>query len=153
MSPKIHIPCGIVSGVITYIATKSLPCSIACAISNFMFDIDHCFEYTLYCIRSKEKPMIKNFFSGAYFVKKGTLGVIFHGYEYILLFLLVTLTAFFIKAPSFWICGGILTGYTEHIILDLIGNDCSVKGYSLIYRILVGFDIKKICTKTCKMQN
>lgn len=147
MSPKIHISCGIVSGIVTYIATKSLPCSVACGFSNFMFDIDHCLEYTLYCMGTKEKPMIKSFFSGEYFSKKRTLGVIFHGYEYILLLLLIALTAFFTRVSSFCIWAGILIGYTEHMILDLIGNDCSVKGYSLIYRMLVHFDINKICTR------
>lgn len=147
MSPKIHILCGIVSGVVTYIATKSIFCSAACGFSNFMFDIDHCLEYTLYCISCNEKPTVKSFFSGDYFSKKGTLGVIFHGYEYILLLLLITLTFFFTKSSSFYIWAGILIGYTEHMILDLIGNDCSVKGHSLIYRMFVHFDINKICTR------
>lgn len=147
MSPKVHIPCGIVSGILTYLVSKSLSCSIACGISNFIFDLDHCLEYSLFCIHMKEKPTLNHFFSGEYFVKKGTLGVIFHGYEYIIIFSLIILFSYLAGSSTSWIWLGILIGYSEHLILDLIGNDCSIKGYSLIYRILVHFDINKICTK------
>lgn len=145
MSPKIHISCGIASGAIVYAITKSLNFSLSCCLANFVFDVDHCLEYTLFCIRHKEKPTLKRFFSGEYFADKGTLCVVFHGYEYILLFLIATLLNFYTRFAAVWLFAGILIGYSEHMILDLIGNDCSVKGYSLIYRCLVKFDINIIC--------
>ncbi|MDD6488061.1 MAG: hypothetical protein PUF61_14075 [Spirochaetales bacterium] len=152
MSPKVHIPCGIISGAIVYAITKSLAFSVACCLANFVFDVDHCLEYTLFCIRHKEKPTLKRFFSGEYFADKGTLCVVFHGYEYILLFLIATLLSFYTRFAAVWLFAGILIGYSEHMALDLIGNDCSVKGYSLIYRILVHFAISKICVKDVDVQ-
>lgn len=152
MSPKFHISCGIVSSLTIYIITKSFPCSFACFLANFLFDIDHCLEYTVFCIKNKEKPTLKRFFSGAYFAEKNTLCVIFHGYEYFLIFMVITFLSFFAGFSATWIWTGILIGYSEHIIFDLIGNDCSIIGYSLIYRAFVHFDINKICTrnKKCK---
>lgn len=76
---------------------------------------------------------------------KETIGVIFHGYEYILMFLLISILSSYTASINTFIWLGILIGYIEHMILDLIGNDCSIKGYSLIYRILVHFDINCIC--------
>ena len=150
MSPKIHIPCGVASGVAAYAVTKFLSFALTCGFANFIFDIDHCLEYARFCLQNKERPTLKRFFSGVYFDEKGTICVIFHGYEYILLLLLVTLALYFTGSSTVLISAGILTGYSEHLILDLIGNDCSIKGYSLLYRIAVRFDIHKICTKKRK---
>ena len=147
MSPKIHIPCGIVSGTVAYAITKSLLFSLSCCLANFIFDFDHCLEYAVFCIQHKEKPTLKRFFSGDYFAEKGSIAVIFHGYEYILALLISCFLCFKTGTSYVWILAGILIGYTEHMLLDLIGNDCSVKGYSLIYRIIVRFNIKKICTR------
>ena len=150
MSPKFHIACGTVSGTATYIITKSLPCSFACCLANFLFDLDHCLEYAVFCIKNTEKPSLKHFFSGKYFEEKKTLCVIFHGYEYIFIFLVISILSFFAGFPTAWIWAGILIGYSEHMIFDLIGNDCSLRGYSLIYRAFVHFDINKICTRNKK---
>lgn len=147
MSPKIHIPCGIVSGLLVFAVTKKIIFSFSCCIANFMFDIDHCFEYFLFCVQHRERPTLKRFFSGEYFAEKGTIGVIFHGYEYLLIFLLLSI---YFKFSTYYVWGGIFIGYMEHMILDLVGNDCSIKGYSLIYRIIVHFNINKICTKNKK---
>lgn len=151
MSPKIHISCGMVSGAIAYAITKLVPFSLSCGFANFLFDVDHCLEYTMFCIKNKKLPSLYEFFSGAYFQGKDTICVIFHGYEYILLFFLMTTLSFAVDSSIRWIWLGIMIGYTEHMILDLIGNDCSIKGYSLVYRIFVRFNLNKICTKHKKL--
>lgn len=147
MSPKVHVPCGIVSGSLAFFITKSLSLSVSCCLANFLFDCDHILEYSLYCIRNRIKPSIEDFFSGEYFSKKGTLGVIFHGYEYVLLMFFLFCLLSLLNHSVNMLLLGILIGYSEHLILDLIGNDCSFRGYSLIYRLSVKFKIELICDR------
>lgn len=147
MSPKVHIPCGIISGAFAFFITKSLSLSVSCCCANFIFDCDHILEYSFYCVKNKIKPSINDFFSGEYFSKKGTLGVIFHGYEYVLLMILLFCILSLLSHSVNMLILGILIGYSEHLILDLIGNDCSFRGYSLIYRLSVKFKIELICDR------
>lgn len=150
MSPKIHIPCGIISGGIIFAFSNSLCLSLACCFSNFIFDFDHVLEYICYCLKYKKEPSLHIFFSGSYFTEKGTIAVIFHGYEYVLLFLMLAICSFFINQLIFFIFLGTLIGYSEHMILDLIGNDCSFKGYSILYRKSINFKLELICNKKRK---
>lgn len=153
MSPKVHVPCGIISGTISYFITHSPIFSISCALSNFIFDIDHVLEYLIYCIKNKQNINIKEFFSGSYFEKKNKIVLIFHGHEYVLLLLFFSLISFQFDKNLFLFFSGILTGYSEHMILDLIGNNCTFKGYSILYRQFVHFKLELICNKKRKLQN
>lgn len=150
MSPKVHVPCGIVSGILTFFVTRSLSFSICCCCANFIFDCDHIIEYSFYCVKNKIKPSISDFFSGEYFSKKGTLRVIFHGYEYVLLMYFLFRVIGLLNHSVNMLILGILIGYSEHLILDLLGNNCSFRGYSLIYRLSVKFKIDLICDRKNK---
>lgn len=141
MSPDKHILSGIVLGTGTYIVTKDITLAGASALSAFMCDVDHILEYAVYCSLYKVKPSRKEFFSGSYFETKDRIVILFHGYEYLLIMLILTLMT------HNTLVIGILLGYTLHMILDTIGNDCTFLGYCIIYRLKVHFKLDKICVK------
>ena len=146
MSPDKHIISGMILGAGTYLMTKNITLAGASCVSAFICDIDHVIEYGAYCIRRKMSPTIKEFFSGEYFEKKGTICIIFHAYEYLALLIIVAICS----------CNSVIVGaslgYALHLILDTIGNDCTFTGYCITYRINVGFQLDKICVKNRKMQ-
>lgn len=141
MSPDKHVISGIVLGTGSYMLTKDITLAGASALSAFMCDIDHLLEYSVYCMRYKVKPSTKEFFSGIYFEKKARIVIPFHGYEYLLILLVLA----FISKSSVII--GIALGYALHMILDTIGNDCTFLGYCILYRLTVHFQLDKICVK------
>lgn len=141
MSPVKHIISGIILGTGSYIVTKNITLAGASALSAFMCDVDHFLEYGLYCLKYKVKPTVKEFFSGNYFETKDKIVIAFHGYEYLLIMLIIAA----ITRSSIAI--GIVLGYTLHMVLDTIGNDCTFLGYCISYRIKVHFELNRICVK------
>ena len=141
MSPDKHIVSGMILGAGAYAITKNITFSGAACMSAFMCDIDHMLEYGVYCARYKVKPDIKEFFSGNYFAIKNKICIIFHAYEYLAALIIAALI---IKNP---VLSGIALGYALHLVLDTLGNDCTFIGYCITYRIIVKFQLDKICVK------
>ena len=141
MTPDKHIVSGIILGAGAYVITKNLPLSGAACLSAFMCDIDHALEYGAYCARNKVRPSLKEFFSGNYFAIKNKICIIFHAYEYLAALIIAALI---IKNP---VLSGIALGYALHLVLDTLGNDCTFIGYCITYRIIVKFQLDKICVK------
>lgn len=145
MRPTAHLMSGLITGGITYMITKDITCAAVCAAGNVVSDTDHLLEYGHYCLKYREKPTVSEFLSGEYFSKKQTIGVVFHAYEYLLL--LVTLCALAITMKWFeatWLVA-FTVGYGIHLLLDTIGNECTVRGYCILYRIYIHFNEGKIC--------
>lgn len=131
MGPKEHlISSGIAAGI-SYYVTKSSISSFCCFGAGVAPDLDHFIEYFVY---KKGKWDNEEFWSGSYFKKKGTLYIIFHSIE--LLSILLYITFFVIRRKSKFrkLSLGILSGYTTHMILDIIGNNCGFLTYSYFYR-------------------
>ena len=141
MSPDKHITSGIILGAGAYLLTKDITLAEAAALSAFVCDFDHALEYGAYCFEYKKAPTLREFSSGRYFETKGRIVLVFHAYEYLILFTLAAL----ITHNS--IAKGTALGYALHLILDTIGNDCTFVGYWIIYRALVKFKIHRICGK------
>ena len=141
MSPDKHLFSGAVTGTALLAATDDKRMAAGCFLGNFLCDIDHLIEYAKFCAVKKRMPSFGEFMSGNYFAEKKKIVLIFHGWEYLIL--LVLLSRISRKRGLI----GFTLGYAIHLILDTLGNDCTVKGYSIIYRKSVGWDIKKICVK------
>ena len=134
-------------GGVVLAATKKADAAMWCAAANVVSDTDHFLEYGVYCLKYKVKPSVREFMSGEYFGTKGTIGVVFHGHEYLLALILVSLSFWQSGSAAALNCSAFALGYGMHMVLDLIGNDCSWKGYSILYRIAVKFNEKKVCSK------
>lgn len=151
MRPTAHLASGILSGGVTFLATGNVAYAVLCGVANVISDTDHILEYGAYCWKNKVRPTFEEFMSGRYFAKKKTIGVVFHAYEYLLILAALSLYGF----AQEWLAAGYLAaftaGYGMHMLLDTIGNDCTVRGYCIIYRVLVHFDEKTLCGKNnCK---
>lgn len=147
MGPIAHIISGAVMGGVVLAVTKEADAAALCAAANVISDTDHFLEYGVYCLKHKIKPRIQEFMSGEYFPAKGTLMVIFHGHEYLLALALICIRLGGQGSPNAVNCIAFTIGYGMHMLLDLIGNDCGLKGYSILYRIAVKFEGKKVCSK------
>lgn len=134
MSPDKHAVCGLVLGTTAFALTKKIEPSVAAAFSTVICDFDHVLEYGMYCIRQKVKPNLKCFFSGKYFQEKGTLYIVFHGYEYLLLLILIAIVLFRNQSGFAAILVSAIIGYFFHLLMDVIGNDCGIPAYSLLVR-------------------
>lgn len=134
-------------GGIAWTVTGNMEAALWCGLGNVISDTDHLIEYEVYCLKYKKTPAFQEFMSGSYFAAKGTLGVVFHGYEYLLVLGVISMLLWQHGNPNALMSFAFTMSYGIHLLMDLIGNDCSFKGYSFIYRLLVRFDEKKICGK------
>ena len=147
MKPIAHILSGVIMGGAIWAATKNTDAAIHCGLGNVISDTDHLLEYGAYCLKCKVKPNLREFMSGEYFSAKGTLMVIFHGHEHLLVLMFISIFLKWKEHPSTQSGIAFTIGYGMHMLLDLIGNDCGIKGYSILYRAAVKFDERRICGK------
>lgn len=145
MRPIAHMASGAATGGIVWAVTGNLEAALWCGLGNVLSDTDHLLEYGLYCLKRRERPSISEFFSGTYFGTKGTLVILFHGYEHLCALELSYAWLRHVQSPAALYFLMFAIGYGMHLLLDVIGNDCGYMGYSFIYRLLAGFNEKKIC--------
>ncbi len=147
MRPKAHIISGTLMGGAVLALTGKIDAAVLCGAGNVLCDTDHLLEYAAYCMKYRIKPNIDEFMSGQYFAEKGTLGVVFHAHEYVAAMGLLGAMLWKKNRHAAQNLAAFTAGYGMHMLLDLIGNDCTWKGYSILYRLSVGFDEKTICCK------
>lgn len=132
--------------------TGKTDAAVLCGLGNVVSDTDHLLEYAAYCMKYRDKPGLQEFMSGRYFAEKGTLGIVFHAHEYIAA---LTVADCLLWRKNRRFAGNLAAftaGYGMHMLLDLIGNDCTWKGYSILYRASVRFEEKIICSKQKKQK-
>lgn len=147
MRPKAHIISGTLMGSAVLALTGKLDAAVLCGAGNVLSDTDHLLEYAVYCAKYRTKPSVGEFMSGTYFSRKGTLGVVFHAHEYVAAMAVSSALLWSKKRRAARNLMAFTAGYGMHMLLDLIGNDCTWKGYSILYRASVRFDEKTICCK------
>lgn len=145
MRPIAHMASGAAMGGIVWAVTGNLEAALWCGLGNVLSDTDHLLEYGLYCLKRRVHPCLREFLSEEYFSSKGTLMVLFHGHEHLLALAVICLCLWRCKNPAALCLTAFTTGYGMHMLLDLLGNDCGLKGYSILYRAAVKFDEREIC--------
>lgn len=153
MKPTVHLISGIVMGSAVLAFTGKPDAAILCTAGNVISDTDHLLEYAAYCIKYQTKPCLREFMSGEYFAVKGTLDVVFHAHEYAAILAVVSALAWKKNVGTARNITAFAAGYGMHMLLDLIGNDCTWKGYSILYRRSVRFDEGVICGKKKHLTN
>lgn len=148
MRPKAHIISGALMGTAVLALTGKMEAAVLCGAGNVLSDTDHLLEYAAYCVKYRSKPSVGEFMSGRYFAEKGTLGVVFHAHEYAAAMAVFSALLWRKKRRTARNLAAFASGYGMHMLLDLIGNDCTWKGYSILYRASVRFDEKTICCKS-----
>lgn len=147
MRPIAHVVSGAVMGGIAWAVTGNMKAALWCGLGNVISDTDHLLEYGVYCLKRRARPRVQKFMSGEYFAEKGTLMVVFHGHEHLLALVFICICLAWQGSPGTLSCIAFTIGYGMHMLLDLIGNDCGLKGYSILYRAFVKFDEHRICGK------
>ncbi len=147
MKPIAHVVSGAVMGGAIWAAAKNMDAAIWCGLGNVISDTDHLLEYGMYCLIRKSCPRLREFLNGEYFSAKGTLMVVFHGHEHLLMLVLACVCLGWQGSPGTVSFAAFTAGYGMHMLLDLIGNDCGFKGYSILYRVAVKFNERKICER------
>lgn len=111
----------------------------AAFITGFFLDADHVIDYLIAFGWSFN---IGDFFKGKQFGKNNKIYVLFHGYEYAIVLLLLAwlVQDQFIKALLL----ASALGNMSHLILDAASNPVILIGYSIIFRYINSFSKVKL---------
>ena len=143
MKPIFHLGASIITGVVTFLTTKTISPSIACFLAGWLVDVDHIWDF--YKNSGKDfnvKRFVNAFQNGE--VKKAYLYL--HSYE--LLFTLVLLCFFthFNHLLSFT-----TLGFAVHLLFDQIFNPVKPLTYFITYRILNSYNADVVFTHLTKI--
>lgn len=113
--------------------------SVVALLSGFFIDVDHLIDYFFaYGLKFD----IKKFLKGKEFDINKKIYVLFHGYEYVIIFI----------AAATFLTEGQLQAYIFtfalsslfHLIADVKINNVLPQTYSILFRLFHAFDIKKL---------
>ncbi|MFH1566247.1 MAG: hypothetical protein ABIB98_03570 [bacterium] len=131
-----HVFAALVAFMVVYILFRDVWYGILAIAIAFFVDVDHLLDYFF---AEGFRIDIKSFLSGEFFKKGKRVVIIFHGWEYVLIFLLIFM---FTRNPIFAVFSIALFA---HYTVDLFTNHCVHKyGYFLTFRLKHKFDFDKI---------
>jgi len=138
MMPKWHILASAILAIIIFTITNSFTAAVACFIAGTAVDLDHIFDYYLYCERlSLDSSEISGFYQHS-----GKVFVVLHSYE---LLPVGAIVAFIFQMHVLFI--GAATGFMGHMLLDTFAYEMKPQSYFLSYRMLNGFELEKLCNQ------
>jgi|SRR3972149_1927410 len=105
-------------------------------LSTIFIDLDHFIDHFIYYGFSFN---FLNFTSGTHFELSGKVFVFLHSWE--LLCLLLFIGYYLIRKKNSYIIFVIAVGMMTHVLYDTAYYGFSLEAYSLIYRLIMGFDI------------
>jgi hypothetical protein len=137
---SIHLAFALLAGYIAYTYYHNFYYSfIAGIIGGFFIDLDHLVEYLIVFGLNFD---LQTFFSGIYFEQSGKLHIFFHGWEYVLIGLLIF---YFLKNQKLKALFLALSlGMFFHLTADVFLNHLSVPTYSILYRYSMDFDLREL---------
>lgn len=106
---------------------------------GFFVDLDHGIEYFM---AYGFKFDLSSFFSGHMFADLNKIFVIGHAWEWVPLLGLWASFTKNVRLKYFLI--GLGVGLLTHLVFDQYSNHINALGYSIIYRFLVGFDLRAV---------
>ncbi len=105
-------------------------------IGGFLVDLDHFIDYYLAFGWNWNWEYFKN---GYQFLKSGKIYVLFHGWEYVIILVLLTLLLRNKYAKTIFL--SLALGLFFHLCADVVIDETPIKSYSIVYRIKHNFDI------------
>ncbi|MCX6763733.1 MAG: hypothetical protein NTZ97_03330 [Candidatus Moranbacteria bacterium] len=140
-----HFLLSLLAGVIVWKLFNHPLLSVLSAIIGGVFvDFDHFFDYF---IAFGLKFNLSYFINGYQFLKTDKLYLLFHGWEYVVILLILALV---LKnrtsrtARTIWL--GLALGLLFHLIADVNLNKIPASTYFISYRAVNNFDLKKLVT-------
>lgn len=136
MKPISHLSVSLITGVVTFLTTRTISPSVACFLAGWLIDIDHVWDfYKNGCRGFSVKRFTHAMDNGK--IKKTYL--YFHNYELILILGLLCFVTHF----NYLLCFSTL-GLAIHLLLDQLFNQTLPFSYFLTYRILNRFKTERI---------
>ncbi len=137
---SIHIFFSLLAGFIVWrIWKKPFVAAIFGVIGGFLVDFDHFIDYYLAFGLNWN---FRYFRDGYQFLKSGKVYIVFHGWEYVII--LILLVFLFKNKYAKIIFLSLALGLFFHLVTDVIVDEMPVKSYSIIYRINHDFNIRYI---------
>ena len=132
MKPINHFSMSIITGVVTFLTTKTISPSIASFLVGWLVDIDHIWDfYRNGCRHFSIKRFTNAMDNGE--IKKAYL--YFHSYELLLILVSLCFVTHFNYLLSFT-----TLGFAIHLFFDQIFNPVNPLTYFITYRILHGYN-------------
>lgn len=139
---SIHLSFALLVGFIVFrIWRKSTASFMGGALGGFLIDLDHLIDYFL-AFGFNFKP--DYFINGYQFLKSDKIYVLFHGWEYVIILMVIAVAVKNLKLKS--LVFALALGAFFHLSADVIINNASVKFYSIIFRSKNRFEVEKIVT-------
>lgn len=139
---SIHLFFALLAGFIVWrIWRKSTTSFMGGILGGVLIDLDHLIDYFL-AFGFSFKP--DYFINGYQFLKSDKIYVLFHGWEYVIIMVVIAVAVKNLKLKS--LVFALAFGAFFHLSTDVIINNTSVKFYSIIFRAKNGFETEKIVT-------
>jgi hypothetical protein len=136
----IHFLSALLAGFLVWkIYQRPIGAFLSGIFAGFLVDLDHFFDYFL---AFGFNFRLDYFEKGYQFLKDDKLYIIFHGWEYALIFIILFI---FARSASFkTIFLSLALGLLIHLSLDVIIDRVPITCYSIIYRASHNFEIKDL---------
>ena len=138
-----HLGLSLVAGLIVYQSYKKWSVLIAALFSGFLIDADHLIDYLLY--KKVFAFDLVEFLGGKFFDITNRVYILFHGYEYAIIFLAIGMVIllnrkFKDKKGLAFISLSLGISLFFHLIFDTISYKPKWPAYSITYRLYQNFD-------------
>lgn len=136
----LHVALSLLAGFLVWIIyRKPLVALLSAIASGVLVDCDHFFDYFL---AYGWNFNLYYFNRGFEFMKSNKMYTVFHGWEYVLV--LVILWLIFKNITVKTICLALALGLLFHLVVDVCVDKVPVKSYSIIYKAENNFDLEKL---------
>ncbi|MBI2439723.1 MAG: hypothetical protein HYV45_03955 [Candidatus Moranbacteria bacterium] len=141
----LHFFLSLLAGVITWFFFGYQPISfLAAFFGGVLIDVDHFIDYFIAFGRNFR---LTHFLKGYQFFKNDKIYVLFHGWEYVIL-LIIVIVSIEVSGESRALMWGVTIGAFFHLVTDCyINPGMSFKAYSFFYRYWKKFEIKELVTR------
>lgn len=137
---SIHFLSGLIAGFIIWRIWKKPVLSYLFAILGSVFvDLDHLIDYF---IAFDWNFKLEYFLKGYQFLENGKIYVLFHGWEYVVI--LIVLAVILKSKVAKSIVLALALGLFFHVSEDVFLNNIPAKSYSVVYRVKNNFSIQKL---------
>jgi hypothetical protein len=131
MRVQYHATVSTIVSAVLFTLFRSWPLTMSSLLIGIFVDLDHVVDFVF---RHGIRFNVRQFFRASYQRQYKYAVLIFHGWEWLGVLVLVS----FLSNANPWIVG-LLVGYTHHLILDQVGNRPETWGYSFVWRMQHGF--------------
>jgi hypothetical protein len=145
---SIHILSGLLAGYFVWrLWKKPLPAFLSSFLGAVVIDFDHFIDYFLaFGFNFSASWRINYFIHGYQFLKTDKIYILFHGWEYVIIFLILGLLIFKNKTAK-TVFVALALGMLFHLIYDTNANEgMRFRSYSIIYRAENNFNLEKAVT-------